>query len=227
MKFFAKILVSAALLLLTACDEQVETYPPGVLRVLSSSLKKMDNPVHCSEFTVLAGDPAVIKIDNKYHIFYTGLDKEIMGGGMGMATSDDGIAWTVAAAGDKKMGKGLVLRGRPNTWEHQLETAYPFKHNGTLFLYYCGYPKVGWPTNPGQLGVATSKDGINFKRASSDPILKATPRWYDANGLYSPSVIHDGTQFVMIYAGHCYPNDKSPPSVTPGICLSARRARTG
>jgi len=213
--------------MLLGCDEGMVTFPPGTLESVSPYLKKLDHPVQCSEFTQLAGDPSVMRDDQKYTIFYTGLDKDAMGGGVGMATSADGTTWTVAASGDEKTGRGLVLRGRPDTWEHQLETASAIKRNDTYFLYYCGYPKVGWPTNPGQIGLATSKDGINFKRVGNDPVLKITPRGYDTSGLYSPSVIHDGTQFVMVYAGHCYPNEKSPPTVSPGIYLLGATSNDG
>jgi hypothetical protein len=175
--------------------------------------------VECSEYRDLAGDPAVLKDGNVYRIFTTGLDKVIQGGGISEATSPDGYHWTLAPAGDAATGRGLVLRGRRNTWEHQLETAYAIKHGRTYFLYYCGYPSVGWPTNPGQIGVSTSTDGVHFKRHSTLPILKPAARGYDANGLYSPSVIHDGTRFLMVYAGHCYPNDATPPRVTPGIYI--------
>jgi len=226
MKMSCKTLALLGLLAFPACEEE-SSAGPGELRQVHANLKKFSAPVECSEYRELAGDPAVLKDGDVYRIFATSLDKAIKGGGISQATSPDGLNWTLASAGDEATGKALVLRGRNNTWEHQLETAFALKQHGTYFLYYCGYPTIGWPTNPGQIGVATSTDAVTFKRPFTDPILKPTPRGYDANGLYSPAVIFDNDQFVMVYAGHCYPNDKTPPHVTPGIYILGATSKDG
>lgn len=190
---------------------------------IDANTKKWTTPVECSEYWQLAGDPSILKDGSTYRIFCTGLDKAIMGGGMCEATSTDGFTWTLAPKGNTTTGLGLVLRGRSNTWEHQLETANAIKQGSTYFLYYSAYPQVGWPTNPGQLGVATSTDGINFARIGTTPILAPTRNGYDTNGLYSPSVIYDNNQFVMVYAGHCYASYK----VVPGIRVMGATSTNG
>jgi predicted GH43/DUF377 family glycosyl hydrolase len=202
--FHAGIL--SLVLVCLGCHTQMRD-EPGVLILLTNNIKKLSAPVQCSEYTALAGDPCVIKDGGVYRIFYTGLDKSISGGGIGSATSSNGMDWVIVDVANPKAGKGLVLRGVNDTWQHQLETAMAIKHDGQFFLYYSGYPKVGWPENPGKIGVAVSRDGVRFERPSAAPALDTSPEGYDANGLYSPSVIHDGARFIMVYAGHCYPGE--------------------
>jgi hypothetical protein len=198
--------ILSLVLVCVGCDTQMRD-EPGVLIPLSNTIKKLSAPVQCSEYTALAGDPCVMRDGGVYRIFYTGLDKAIFGGGIGSATSSNGLDWILVEGPSPKAGKGLVLRGVNDTWQHQLETAMAVKHDGQFFLYYSGYPKVGWPENPGKIGVAVSRDGVRFERPSPGPALDTSPDGYDANGLYSPSVIHDGTRFIMVYAGHCYPGE--------------------
>jgi hypothetical protein len=217
------------------CDDS-RLYEAGTLVHLQGNIKKLSAPDQSSECVEFAGDPCVIKDGAVYRIFYTGLDKVISGGGIGSADSSNGMDWAIIDVPYQRAGKGLVLRGVSNTWQHQLETELVAKHEDMLFLYYCGYPKIGWPKNPGQLGVAVSHDGVRFERPSPDLILTPSPDGYDANGLYSPSVIYDGAQFVMVYAGHCYPSEYANQSnkwrattseVTPGIYLLGATSSNG
>jgi predicted GH43/DUF377 family glycosyl hydrolase len=193
------------------------------LVAISNGISKLNMPVKCGEYTELSGDAAVIKDGDIYRMVCTGLDKDIMGGGIAEATSSDGLNWQGARAGTEKTGLGLVLRGEHGQWDHQLETGYLFKREQTYLLYYSGYPEVGWPTNPGQIGVAVSKNGLHFKRIASHPVVAVTPEYYDANGLYSPVVFDFGANIGMIYTGHAYHTTK----VTPGIYLMGALSQDG
>ncbi len=173
---------------------------------------KLNQSVKCGEYMDLSGDADVIRDGNTYRMFCTGLDMDIMGGGISQSISNDGMAWKIVTAEKEGPGKYLVLRGRKDTWEQQLETAEITKLNNNYFLYYSGYPAVGWPTNPGQIGVATSKDGIHFMRPSDKPVLAPGADWYDSNGLYSPATLKEGNTLIMVYAGHNY----KPNAVSPG-----------
>jgi hypothetical protein len=213
--------VLANLLLTTAACSPVvpagsdPVVPATLVAVPHSDMKKLSGPVRCGEFLELSGDPSVLRDGNQFRMFCTGLDKKIRGGGIAQATSPDGMNWATVTKGDVSTGLGLVLRGQKDRWDHQLETANAIKVDDGYLLYYSGYPKVGWPKNPGQIGVAKSVDGLNFSRISDKPILAPTPKWYDSNGLYSPVVFRIGDEFGMVYAGHNY----STTAVPAGIYL--------
>ena len=49
-----------------------------------------------------------------------------------------------------------------------------------------------------KLGVATSTDGINFTRSTSNPILSATYNW-EANGVAGASIIYADSTLKMVY----------------------------
>ncbi|MCA9009084.1 MAG: hypothetical protein KDB01_05025 [Planctomycetaceae bacterium] len=187
------------------------------------NVKKLAAPVVPGYFPLLSGDPAILRDGNLYRLFYTSPNLKRLQGAIGEAVSSDLMNWTPVDAGSDAVGKELVLLGQVGQWNEQLETAFAIKHANTYYLYYCGYPRVGWPINPGQIGVATSTDGINFQHRLGKPVLSATPNNYDANGLYSPVVIRYENKFLMIYAGHCYASNR----VTPGIYLLSAASGNG
>ncbi len=204
-----------SLLVLCACapDLSAQVAAPGpatLVAVPDSPVRKLSGPVKCGEYPELSGDPSVLRDGNQLRMFCTGLDKAIKGGGIAQATSPDGIRWTTVPTGSAATGLGLVLRGRKGQWDHQLETANAIKFGNAYHLYYSGYPKVGWPKNPGQIGLATSTDGLVYTHAQATPVLAPTPNGYDANGLYSPVVFPFGNRLGMIYAGHNYKTTAVP-----------------
>ena len=186
-------------------------------------VKKLSSPLVAGQFPNLSGAPAILADGDLYRMFFTSPNLQRLQGAIAEATSSDLENWTPVNTGNEVTGKGLVLLGQVGKWNEQLETAFAIKNNDTYYLYYVGCPKVGWPTNPGQIGVATSSDGIRFTHKSSKPILAVTADNYDANGLYSPAVIKYQDRFLMIYAGHCYASNR----VTPGIYLLSASSHGG
>ncbi len=68
------------------------------------------------------------------------------------------------------------------------------------------HAEEGWrmylhqPTNPpSKLLLATATDGLTFQQRG-DPVLGPEPSGIDRCGLESPSVLHDGEQWWMVYA---------------------------
>ncbi len=158
-----------------------------------------------------AGDPSIVKDGPLYRMYFTGVNPS-RGGACAIvqATSKDALKWEFPATGKKV--KGLAVDGEDGTWDHAAETCFALQKDGETWLYYCGYGKAGWqtPGNPGMLGLATSKDGVNFKKSSDKPILRPTPRSYDANSIFSPCVLKEGDEYVMIYCGHAWHADDKP-----------------
>ena len=66
--------------------------------------------------------------------------------------------------------------------------------------------------------MARSVDGGPFERVSDEPILAPSPGWYDADAVYSPTIVVDSAEendrLVMVYAGHCYTGCDHRPGVT-------------
>ena len=186
-------------------------------------VKKLAAPVVPGKYPKLSGDPAILQDGDLHRLFFTSPNLKRLQGAIAEAVSSDLMNWTPVDVRSDAVGKELVLLGQVGKWNEQLETAFAIKHGSTYYLYYCGYPQVGWPTNPGQIGVATSTDGVNFQHRIGKPVLPVTPNGYDANGLYSPVVIRHENKFLMIYAGHCYASNL----VTPGIYLLSASSSDG
>lgn len=186
-----------------------------------STWSKRVQPIYSGPYS-LVGDPSVIKDGALYRMAYTCYDPKRKGPAMCQATSPDGLDWT-----DVKVPgpiPGLMVQARPGKWDDAHETPYLYKHGDTYFLYFVGYrDKGGFAKSfPAFLGLATSKDGVNFER-QDEPVLKPTPGGYDNEAVFSPSIVEYQGELVMIYTGHCWtncPNGK-------GVFLLAATSKDG
>lgn len=185
---------------------------------------KRSTPVFSGQYGV-ASDPCIIRDGKIYRMYHTGLDVVKTRTIVCQATSSDGISWQYVSAGGKH--KGMILRGRNDQWDENLESVAVVKNRDGFLLYFSGYRDKGNPMKgfPAALFAAKSKDGVNFSRVSTAPVLKPTPGWYDNDAIYSPCVIrHDG-QYIMLYVGHCYTRyDKIK---APGVYLLAATSPDG
>lgn len=151
-----------------------------------------------------ASDPTIVREGSRLLMVATDLDVATNRTDLVAATSADGLAWQFAATDGPQAG--LVLVGRDGKWDENLETPELARRGSTYLLYYCGYRDGGTPIKgfPAALGLATSTDGRHFRRVSDDPILRPTPGWYDNDAVYSPTIVNDGSGWVMLYVGHAY-----------------------
>jgi hypothetical protein len=182
-----------------------------------STWTKRSSSVFAGQYGV-ASDPSVTRDATGYSMFYTCMDWTILDPNpetfayslqlsLCQARSLDGIAWQSVPTTDYI--EGLALRGRKGQWDEHLETSFLLKNGTESLLYYAGYREPSsLPMEPSFLNAASSVDGVTFSRVSSTPILASTPGWYDNDAIFSPTIIKDGTSFVMVYAGHCYTNCK-------------------
>ena len=104
--------------------------------------------------------------------------------------------------------RGVVLRqGGSGAWDkrflHTVAPAEIVKHNGTYFLYYAaanGNRSTDGGPRARALGVATSTDGINFKKYSGNPILTHQPHNNQEEGVGKVGVhVEPNGEFVMHY----------------------------
>lgn len=71
------------------------------------------------------------------------------------------------------------------------------------YMYYLGVREFKPPYRIGAIGLAQSRDGINWTEYHGNPILSPTLTW-ENNWVGSPSVYYDGEKFWMWFAGNYY-----------------------
>ena len=113
-------------------------------------------------------------------------------GGIGYATSPDGINWT------KDSLNPVIDRGNPGSWDDE-EVMHPFViyENDTLKMYYNGHNR-----QTQRILYATSIDGRNWNKYPSHPML--SPGFggaWDSNELGPLAVVHYENLYHMWYTG--------------------------
>lgn len=169
------------------------------------------NPEPVWNGNLLAGDPSIIRMDDKLLMYYTTLAISGNGDGdnpdnlqvlIGVAESFDGINWEFANT--LTFGESIALENDITSWDRILETAYAIQKEGEVFLYYTGYSEGADGVNTivaeGKIGLATSDDGSAFERNSDSPLL-LPDREFDVDGLFSPTIVENNDIFYMIYTG--------------------------
>lgn len=132
------------------------------------------------------GSPNVVKVDSQYHMWYRGG----INGGIGYATSPDGISWT------KYVGNPVIANGS-NGWDH---TPYHPRviYDGVEFhMWYSGCNPAG---DLCQVGYATSADGAHWTRKGMVLPVGAVSAW-DSQGADHSAVLQVGSTLKMWYSG--------------------------
>jgi len=120
---------------------------------------------------------------------------------IGYATSNDGITWT-------KYPNPVLTPGEPGTWDASQVGLGSVVWNGTLFfMWYRANNAVTFPN--GAVGLATSMDGINWIKYSSNPVLRPTEA--DQRYIASPFVVRYSltNAYYMWYTGRSISDPES------------------
>lgn len=154
--------------------------------------------------TIIASDPSIEVTEGGLVMVYTDLDMTTGRTVIARAVSSDGRSWQPEGGGGAV--KGMIMAGRPDAWDQNVESAELVRHGRQWELFFAGYRDEGVPAKgfPAALWMATSADGRNFARVSDDPVMRPTPGWYDNDAIYSPSIWFDGATYHMVYVGHAY-----------------------
>lgn len=131
------------------------------------------------------GPGPVYKIGNIYYMLYQGYDAITKHFQVGLAKSTNGKVW--------EKTPNPVLSDSLN-WEDNLVATDVELFGDTYYMYYC---------SGGKIGLATSTDGISWKRYSSSPILEGSLSW-ETNGVTVPTVFKEGNKYKMIYMSNDY-----------------------
>ncbi|MFZ4619915.1 MAG: hypothetical protein ACOYNS_05100 [Bacteroidota bacterium] len=142
------------------------------------------------------GPGPVFKNEDKYYMLYQGYDASSKHFRIGLAMSINGKTWTKFP--------NPVLSDSLN-WEGNLVASDVKFINNKFYMYYC--------TN-GNIGLATSLDGVKWTRYSSNPILSPTQVWETGNITF-PSVMKINEKYFMVYM-----NNGSNSSIAFGMAES-------
>lgn len=114
-------------------------------------------------------------------------------GAVGFATSPDGVAWT------KYSGNPVMTTSTVDS--DFLTNPYVIQVGSSFKMWYaCKNPTLSGYS----ICYAASSDGIGWTKQSS-PVLQPSSGW-EAGGLYSPTVVYDGTIYGMWYTGGYNPS---------------------
>ena len=150
-----------------------------------------------------ASDPTVMWDADlkKYRMVFTVMDAKIDRTVIAQATSADGFQWKEVRP--QSGVSGLILDGADGDWDENMETSFLLRYQGKWLLYYTGYrddAPAPYDNKIGDIGLATSTDGLTFTRFGNAPILSHDPNGLDRSGAYSPSIIV-ADKLYMIYTG--------------------------
>ncbi|AWW32717.1 xylosidase [Echinicola strongylocentroti] len=177
-------------------------------------------------------DPSdVIKVGDKYYVWYTRMDSPIRSGYWGTiwyATSEDeGRTW-------EEQGMALGLGGEGAFDSHSVFTPNILAHEGKYYLYYTGVKPT--PGNPNKefennsendvtalgVAVADSPDGP-FTRVNDQPILEVSKEAedFDSYRIDDASMLVKDGKIWMYYKGRCFADGKEGPRRTKmGVAMA-------
>jgi len=141
----------------------------------------------------------VVKVNNIYHMWYTGgdgLDHYYIG----HATSSDRINWT------KDIANPVLITG-PENWESDwVAASFVIFENDTFHMWYEGYGGIGDITHVGY-ATATNPNGQNWtKDTLHNPVLSPSPGNWDYPRIENPNIATYDNKLFMFYNGGSYEN---------------------
>lgn len=137
--------------------------------------------------------PSIINVDKELWAYYIVGYKNERGEdhtGVARARSTDGVKWT---------NDGVVLEAGPaGAWDSTM-ASFPgiWKDGDTFYLVY-----EGSGGSPGDVGLATSKDGKTFTRDPANPILKHETTGWEHINIGTPSLYRENGMWYLFYHGY-------------------------
>ena len=169
------------------------TSPDGVKwtkDTLNNPVLNVGPPGSWDDTEVFNGLKSILFDGSIYHMWYGGGDAS-SNYSIGYAKSPDGINW------DKDTSNPVMEPGLPGTWDGNDVIPGTIIFDGSIYhSWYSGYDGAKWC-----IGYATSPDGINWDKDTSNPVLCVGPSgsWDEAHA-WEGSVLID-TVYKMWYSG--------------------------
>ncbi|HTY58137.1 MAG TPA: T9SS type A sorting domain-containing protein [Bacteroidota bacterium] len=129
--------------------------------------------------------------DTTYYMWYAGGDG--INGGIGLATSSDGIHWTHAPGNP-------VFTKSHSGWDSAAVSGPCVVRVGKTFYMFYGGSTDTFTLSKFAIGLATSLDGIHWTRVGTSPVLTLGAGW-DGGAIGNLSVLYRNGTFEMWYSG--------------------------
>ncbi len=135
--------------------------------------------------------PVVLKLEGKYRMWYTGQAKGHSA--IGCAQSEDGVSWT-------RLSDRPVLAPEA-AWEKGAVMCPHVEWEADSKLYRMWY-SAGDQYEPDAIGLASSADGLNWRKFAGNPIFKPDrSKGWDAYKVTGAQVVKHGEWYLMFYIG--------------------------
>lgn len=141
--------------------------------------------------------PDWIKDSIEYKLYYFGdNDNNAVGGAIGLATSHNGINWV------RRSTQPVLSPGNPGEWDGLYIESPSVLYDGVSYLmWYSGIDT----TYKVRIGVATSPDGIYWKKYAGNPVIDGGSIYsWEGLSVATPAIIKRNGQFEMWYVGASY-----------------------
>lgn len=227
--------------LFTACGNKQSKKTETPQEVLNKENKAAAVSFSYSEVTGIGKDSVfnrrdpsdIIKVGNKYYVWYTRMDKPIRSGYWGTiwyATSEDeGRTW-------QEQGMALNVGERGTFDSHSVFTPNILAYKNKYYLYYTGVrPTPGNPEGKFEsnstndftgigVAMADSPDGP-FERITKDPVIahSEVSSDFDSYRVDDASLLVRDGKIWLYYKGRCIEHGKEGPKRTQmGVAMAAR-----
>jgi MYXO-CTERM domain-containing protein len=168
-------------------------------------------------------EPNVVHVADNYFMYYSHC---VGDGGIGLATSTDGVSWT------KYAGNPIITTG-PGWESAQIDWGAVYYDGAKFHIWYLGHQGTGGFS----LGYASSTDGMTFTKSAANPVLPP-PMPLIVNTDYavnkgdglgienSAKVLRLGAMWRFYYGGFasCCPEDATLSMATAPVKTSPNRA---
>jgi len=133
--------------------------------------------------------PHVLKVGDKWYLWYTGQNRDTKTSAIGLATSRDGINWI-------RLGTNPVLTPQGSWEKSSIMCPHVLYEKGRFRLWY----SAGEMYEPDAIGYAESKDGIHWERELNNPILRPAGGW-EADRVAAACIVPREKDYLAFYIG--------------------------
>lgn len=142
-------------------------------------------------------DPYVVRIGEYFYMYFLGQDRARRQR-LGVARSTDGATW------EKYRGNPILELGSPGMFDDTgLGEPAVWSQHGWYWMLYTARDRKEYR----RFGLARSRDGVNWRRVTEQPVLSGTQQW-NSKVICDPTVLIEGDLVRVWFGG----GDKAEPA---------------